>query len=201
MEQVVSGPEANSNNYYEELLDSIKPKMTNVVSGFNIGVQVDPNQIARKAMNAEYNPKRFNAVIMRIREPKATALIFPSGRLIVTGAKNEDDSKLACRKVARILQKLGYRTKFTDWKVINMVGMIEFPFAINLARLHHHPSLNGQWEPELFPALIGKILKPKITLLIFSSGKVVLLGFTQRQDLDTALHKLLPVLLEFKRDY
>jgi transcription initiation factor TFIID TATA-box-binding protein len=44
---------------------------------------------------------------MRIREPKTTALIFASGKMVVTGAKSEDDSKLASRKYARIIQKLG----------------------------------------------------------------------------------------------
>jgi transcription initiation factor TFIID TATA-box-binding protein len=34
--------------------------------------------------------KRFAAVIMRIRDPKTTA-----GKMIVTGAKSEDDSRLA----------------------------------------------------------------------------------------------------------
>lgn len=45
---------------------------------------------------------------MRIREPKTTALIFASGKMVVTGAKSEDDSKLASRKYARIIQKLGF---------------------------------------------------------------------------------------------
>lgn len=47
---------------------------------------------------------------MRIREPKTTALIFASGKMVVTGAKSEDDSKLASRKYARIIQKLGMFT-------------------------------------------------------------------------------------------
>jgi len=38
--------------------------------------------IALHARNAEYNPKRFAAVIMRIREPKTTALIFASGKMV-----------------------------------------------------------------------------------------------------------------------
>lgn len=51
---------------------------------------------------------------MRIREPKTTALIFASGKMVVTGAKSEDDSKLASRKYARIIQKLGMRLKSSD---------------------------------------------------------------------------------------
>jgi transcription initiation factor TFIID TATA-box-binding protein len=61
----------------------------------------------RIAHPEEIDPKRFTAVIMRIREPKTTALIFASGKMVVTGAKSEDDSKLASRKYSRIIQKLG----------------------------------------------------------------------------------------------
>lgn len=63
--------------------------------------------------NAEYNPKRFAAVIMRIREPRTTALIFSSGKMVCTGAKSEEDSRLAARKYARIIQKLGFTVSGT----------------------------------------------------------------------------------------
>lgn len=33
-----------------------------------------------------------------------------------------------------------------------------------------------QYEPELFPGLIYRMMEPKIVLLIFVSGKVVLTG-------------------------
>ena len=39
--------------------------------------------------NAEYNPSRFPAVVMRIRDPKTTALIFSKGKMVITGAKSE----------------------------------------------------------------------------------------------------------------
>ena len=63
---------------------------------------------------------------MRIREPKTTALVFASGKVVVTGAKSEDDSRLAARKYARIIQKLGFETKFTDFKIQNIVGSVSF---------------------------------------------------------------------------
>lgn len=55
------------------------------------------------ARNAEYNPRRFAAVVMRLRSPKTTALIFASGKMVCTGAKNEDASRIAARKFARII--------------------------------------------------------------------------------------------------
>lgn len=80
----------------------------NIVSTVNLNCKLDLKKIALHARNAEYNPKRFAAVIMRIREPRTTALIFSSGKMVCTGAKSEDDSRLAARKYARIVQKLGF---------------------------------------------------------------------------------------------
>lgn len=54
----------------------------NVVATVNLECKLDLKAIALHARNAEYNPKRFAAVIMRIREPKSTALIFASGKMV-----------------------------------------------------------------------------------------------------------------------
>ena len=65
-----------------------------------------------KSRNAEYNPKRFAAVIMRIRDPKTTALIFQSGKIVCTGAKSEQQSKTAAMKYAKIVKCVGFDVKF-----------------------------------------------------------------------------------------
>ena len=78
------------------------------MSTIYVGCKLDLKKIALQARNAEYNPKRFAALIMRIRAPRTTALIFSSGKMVCTGAKSEDESKLAARKYARIIQKLGF---------------------------------------------------------------------------------------------
>lgn len=89
----------------------IVPQLQNIVSTVNLGCRLDLKKIALHARNAEYNPKRFAAVIMRIREPRTTALIFSSGKMVCTGAKSEEQSRLAARKYARIVQKLGFDVK------------------------------------------------------------------------------------------
>ena len=65
------------------------------------------------------------------------------------------DSRLASRKYARIIQKLGFNAKFTDFKIQNIVGSCDIKFPIRLEGLasrHHHFS---SYEPELFPGLVG----------------------------------------------
>lgn len=107
----------------------------NIVSTVNLGCKLDLKHIALKARNAEYNPKRFAAVIMRIREPKTTALIFASGKMVCTGAKSEEASRLAARKYARIIQKLGFQARFLDFKIQNIVGSCDVRFPIRLEGL------------------------------------------------------------------
>lgn len=46
------------------------------------------------------------------------------------------------------------------------------------------------YEPELFPGLIYRMIKPRIVLLIFVSGKVVLTGKTRSSFLTTSLHSV-----------
>ncbi|KAL8849738.1 MAG: hypothetical protein Q9221_005282 [Calogaya cf. arnoldii] len=175
-------------------VSGIVPTLQNIVATVNLDCRLDLKTIALHARNAEYNPKRFAAVIMRIREPKTTALIFASGKMVVTGAKSEDDSKLASRKYARIIQKLGFNAKFTDFKIQNIVGSCDIKFPIRLEGLasrHHNFS---SYEPELFPGLIYRMYKPKIVLLIFVSGKIVLTGAKVREEIYQAFETIYPVL-------
>lgn len=177
----------------------LTPTLQNIVATVNLDCRLDLKTIALHARNAEYNPKRFAAVIMRIREPKTTALIFASGKMVVTGAKSEDDSKLASRKYARIIQKLGFNSKFTDFKIQNIVGSCDIKFPIRLEGLasrHHNFS---SYEPELFPGLIYRMIKPKIVLLIFVSGKIVLTGAKVREEIYQAFEMIYPVLQDFRK--
>jgi transcription initiation factor TFIID TATA-box-binding protein len=77
------------------MIDLPVPQLQNIVSTVNLGLcwlvnpqitclgcKLNLKDIALRARNAEYNPKRFAAVIMRIREPRTTALIFRFGWFI-----------------------------------------------------------------------------------------------------------------------
>ncbi|PTB43844.1 hypothetical protein M441DRAFT_453341 [Trichoderma asperellum CBS 433.97] len=178
---------------------TIIPTLHNIVATFNLNCRLDLKTIALYARNAEYNPKRFTAVIMRIHEPKTTALIFASGKIIVVGAKSEEDSKLASRKYARIIQKLGFNATFTDFKIQNIVGSCNIKFPIRLEGLASRHHRFSSYEPELFPGLIYRMIKPKISLLIFVSGKIVLTGAKVKEEIYQAFKIIYPVLQDFRK--
>ena len=83
---------------------------------------------------------------MRIKDPKTTALIFASGKMVVTGAKSEEQSKFAARKFARVIQKLGFDVQFSDFKIQNMVGSCDVQFPIRLEGLQYsHSQFSTVW--------------------------------------------------------
>ncbi|RYG41805.1 hypothetical protein EON68_02660, partial [archaeon] len=88
----------------------------NCVGTCNLGCTIDLAHVAAHARNAEYNPQRFSAAILRLREPKAACLLFGTGKLCVTGVKNEDDARLGARKVAKIMQMLGFAAACSDFR-------------------------------------------------------------------------------------
>ncbi|KAF6773597.1 hypothetical protein AHF37_07096 [Paragonimus kellicotti] len=181
-----------------------KPQLQNIVCTVYLGCKLNLKQIALSARNAEYNPKRFAAVIMRIREPRTTALIFSSGKMVCTGAKSEDQARLAARKYARIIQKLGFQVRSTGPISKSSKSRIwwapcDVRFHIRLEGLVLAQGQFATYEPELFPGLIYRMTKPKIVLLIFVSGKIVLTGAKVREEIYEAFNNIYPILKNFKK--
>ena len=148
------------------------------------------------------HPQRFAAVIMRIRDPKTTALIFASGKMVCTGAKSEEACRTAARKYVRIVQKCEFpQAHFKEFKIQNIVGSCDVRFPIRLEGLALHPqhAAFSSYEPEIFPGLIYKMVQPKVVLLIFVSGKVVLTGAKTRKDIYDAFQAMYHVLEQYKK--
>ena len=88
------------------------------MSTAKLGAELDLKAVAMHGRNVEYKPKRFAAAIMRIREPKTTALIFKSGKMVCTGAKSEEESRKAAKDYAKQLRRIGNPdVKISDFKI------------------------------------------------------------------------------------
>ena len=186
-------------------------RIVNVVSMVDLGCQLNLSDIAKSCKNSEYNPVRLNAVIMRIKEPKSVALIFNSGKMVCAGAKNEEDSKTAAKKFAKTVKKLVNQVIFKNFRIINMVATCDFKFRVHLTKLNSEISyklrktLNSKelekkisYEPQIFPGLIYHMDKPKLAVLVFSSGKVNFVGIKKKDDAFEALKNIQPIIQKYK---
>lgn len=179
--------------------DNVYIRIQNMTATANLGVKLDLKQIALRCRNTEFNPKRFAAVIMRLLEPKATGLIFASGKLVVTGLRSSHNAALVAKKFAYIIEKVGFKPQFLDFKVQNIVGTVDVGFPIRLEGLAYKHSQFASYEPELFSGLIYRLGRPKVVLMIFVSGKVIITGAKTEADMGTAMSKIHPVLVEFRK--
>jgi transcription initiation factor TFIID TATA-box-binding protein len=119
--------------------------------------------------------------------------------MIVTGAKNAEDSVNASKKYVQIVMKVGFPARFSDYKLQNITATCDVGFPIRLEGLIYAHAAYATYEPELFPGLIYRMLVPKIVLLIFVSGKIVLTGAKNTDDLGAAVENIFDSLLEFRK--
>ena len=201
----------SSVNTQNEPLKIPEPKIQNIVSTACFNCNLNLKQIALQEKNSSYNPSRFSGLIMRIKEPKTTALLFSNGKIVCLGAKTEEESKHACRKYGKILKQLGYNVSFKNFKIRNMVGSCSLNFKIPLGRLYvemKRRSLRVYYESEVFPGLIYYYMnsnnndeqndeRANIVFLIFNSGNIVIAGAKKREQIYESFQKVYPVLKKF----
>ena len=179
------------------------PKINNIVSTASLSCKLNLNAIANQLKNITYNPKRFSGAIYNLKEPKATCLIFYNGQIVCLGARTEIDSATAIRKMAKIIKHFGYDVKFSNFKIQNIVGSFDFQSPISITKLYlknktTNNNIRVTYEPEMFPGLIYRMEKPKITLLIFKSGKIILTGGKKTEEIFEAYNKIKNILRNFR---
>jgi len=54
--------------------------------------------------HCKYNPSRFPGLCVRLKEFRTTVLLFKSGKLVCTGAKNMETARYSIRFVLEILE-------------------------------------------------------------------------------------------------
>ncbi|KAK0641332.1 hypothetical protein B0T16DRAFT_461407 [Cercophora newfieldiana] len=174
------------------------PQVQNVVATVNLDCRLDLLALSQQARNVEYSRKKFHALIMRIRDPKTTTLVFATGKMVITGAKSAELARLAGRKHARMIQKCGFQTKFMDFKVQNFVASCSTGFYVRLEGIVSRYPDFARYEPEIFPGLVYKIAGANITMLVFTNGKVVITGVKEVDKIYESFAKVYPILLDEK---
>lgn len=119
--------------------------------------------------------------------------------MIVTGAKNIEECESAGRKYVAIIQKVGFPARFQEFKIQNVSGTCDIGFPIRLEGFVYAHATRATYEPELFPGLVYRMQDPKVVLLIFVSGKIVITGAKNTDMLSDAIDKIYDHLLEFRK--
>ncbi len=159
-------------------------KIENVVASTKLAEEFDLTVIESEFEGAEYNKQKFPGLVYRVSDPKAAFLVFTSGKVVCTGAKNVDDVHTVIGNMAKKLNSIGIKTvDDPEITVQNIVASADLHTILNLNAIAIGLGLeNIEYEPEQFPGLVYRIDVPKVVVLIFSSGKLVVTGGKSPED-------------------
>jgi TATA-box binding protein (TBP) (component of TFIID and TFIIIB) len=130
----------------------------NLVGTSEIAASVTPidlEHVFRCLPNSFYDRKRFAAITIRVCSPVCTALLFTSGKLVLTGCKSLIECTLASLKVARMLQRYlpGVSFHVRNMVVQNVVAHVVIPLQkgqrLNIQRMYEEHACNCKFD---FPA-------------------------------------------------
>jgi transcription initiation factor TFIID TATA-box-binding protein len=175
----------------EQKAEGYSFKIENVVATVVAVIEekMDLNIIARKYTDVEYNPERFPGLVMRIKDPKATILVFSTGKMVVTGLRDASEAEVVVNEVIKRISKC--KIKISDPVIIiqNIVasGDLNCAIDLNMAAIVMQYSM---YEPEVFPGLIYRMQEPHTVFLIFSTGRIVCTGGKTRDVVAEAVKKL-----------
>jgi transcription initiation factor TFIID TATA-box-binding protein len=166
-------------------------QVVNIVVSTSLEHDVPLEKMAATLSNTEYNPEQFPGLVIRIKEPKTSALIFSSGKVVCTGARSMQKVEESIQKIIESLQKIGIKiTIKPKINIQNIVASGSIGMDLNLNVLAMKLS-NTEYEPEQFPGLVYKLMEAKATFLLFSNGKVVCTGTKSEAEVHTALELLI----------
>jgi len=160
------------------------------VATVTIGQPIDLEYIDKALPNVEYDPEQFPGLVLRLENPKVTALVFRSGRMVVTGAKSTPMLIRAVKRIIKMLLK--YYVTITSKpriQVQNIVASANLGAEVMLEKVAFLLE-NTMYEPEQFPGLIYRMSDPHVVLLIFSSGKMVITGAKSEDEVFLAVRNV-----------
>ncbi|KAF5088157.1 TATA-box-binding protein [Methanospirillum sp. J.3.6.1-F.2.7.3] len=167
-------------------------RIENIVASAKISESLDLPQIASSIKDAEYNKKRFPGVVIRMQNPKIAALVFGSGKVVLTGAKSVESLNKGLEILGDLLRSLNIEiAQELTYKIQNIVTSADLGSGINLNKIAVGFNLERiEYEPEQFPGLVYRLEEPKVVVLLFGSGKLIITGGKEPEDAKKAVLKI-----------
>ena len=152
--------------------------VVNIVATASIGAQVDlvkSKMLLSKLGRVSYEPERFPGLRLKTLNGIGV-LVFRSGRLVIAGAKSKDELINTVRDVMRALAPiLPPGTRRLQLKIQNIVAKADLGVYVDLERMSASSS-DVLYDPEQFPGLIYRLGVGKPVVLVFTTGRIVIVG-------------------------
>jgi len=164
----------------------------NIVAYAQISDGLDIKKIAEKSPEFKYNPDEFSGLTLKLDDLKTAVLLLPNGKAICTGAKKIKDAETSIKKLGNKIEKIGIKVKKKPKiETQNIIASTDLKTELDLSSISMGLLLeNVDYEPKQFPGLIYRINDIGVSLLLFSSGKIICSGAKNIEDASNAIEMM-----------
>jgi transcription initiation factor TFIID TATA-box-binding protein len=139
--------------------------------------------------SCNFSKKDSPGVYIKLYEDAPTITIYRTGSCNIRGATSKEELLENKSILEDRLSSLGIKETISNFTITNLVFTSDLEQDIDLNKLAIKLGLEYvEYEPEQFPGLVYRL--DKGIILIFSSGKLVLTGFTDTEGAKQALNTL-----------
>src|SRR3989338_9124036 len=115
------------------VVDDTTIRIVNIVVSTSLEHDIPLEKMAAVLPNTEYNPEQFPGLVIRIKEPKTSALIFSSGKVVCTGARTLENVEKAIKKIIESLKRINIKITVTpEINIQNIVASGSIGLDLNL---------------------------------------------------------------------
>ncbi len=176
--------------------NEIRVTIQNVVASVDLHVKINLEKAAQVLMRSceiSYIPEQFPGLVVKSLNPRTSALVFSSGKMVITGAKSAEEIEYTVKTLREKLEdavtRRYRRNKEPQITIQNIVASGNLGKKINL-EIAALLLDNSMYEPEQFPGLIYRMEDPKTVLLLFQSGNTVCTGAKKEEYVYEAVKKV-----------
>lgn len=197
-----------SNACLQELMleDTPQAQIHNIVSTTQIctdGLPIDLVTISKIFPFTFYDKTRFAAITIRVSDPDCTALLFTSGKLVITGGTSWYECVLTAKHVTELIQSVFITQKFwvVSCNIQNIVAKTTVPLPeggiLDVDMMYQEMNSLCTFQKTMFPGLIYRPINSPVVLLCFTSGKIVITGGKTVEDVVVGWNSLWPTVKRF----
>lgn len=180
-----------------------RPEITvaNIVGSGDLNVELDLTALHKDEIltrqpvisSVEHSRRRGNRLNIRYNIDASLGVLAPTGIYIITGATSRGVMEQARRAIVNALVDVDMVTDPPeDFEVRNLVCTADIGKDLNLNKIMIELGMeNVEYEPEQFPAAVYRSPSVDCTILIFSTGKVVITGVLEEETAEEALDSLM----------
>ena len=155
----------------------------------NLGIDIPLDKMVPDDGQSDYDTEESAGVVYRIKEPKATALIFSSGKIVCTGTKSIREAEEAIRSVVERIKELGVEVSSEpEMEIEKIVAAFRLKDSMNLEELA--PKLEGaRYDTEKLPGIVYRTDEPTAEFLILER-KIICTCGKSIKEVQAAMKKL-----------